>query len=57
MFSILMYSVMQCDGNSFCGDVVSDSVNKTSLDEDNIFEQINTGRKCSYYYFDDFNSL
>ena len=31
---------MQSDGNSFCGDVVSDSFNKTSRDEDNIFYQI-----------------
>ena len=31
---------MQSDGNSFCGDVVSDSFNKTSRDEDNILEQI-----------------
>ena len=28
---------MQSDGNSFCGDVVLDSFNKTSLDEDNFF--------------------
>ena len=31
---------MQLDGNSFCGDVVSDSFNKTSWDEDNILAQI-----------------
>ena len=36
----MMYSVMQSDGNSFCGDVVSDSFNKTSWDEDNILAQI-----------------
>ena len=34
------YSVMQSDGNNFCGEVVSDSFNKTSRDEDNILEQI-----------------
>ena len=34
------YSVMQSDGNSFCGDVVSDSLHKASLDVDNILEQI-----------------
>ena len=34
------YSVMQSDGNSFCGDVVSDSFNKASGDEDNILDQI-----------------
>ena len=35
-----IYSVMQSDGNSICGDVVSDSFNKTSRDEDNILVQI-----------------
>ena len=35
-----IYSVMQSDGNSFDGDVVSDSFNKTFLDEDNISYQI-----------------
>ena len=34
------YSVMQSDGNSFCGDVVSDSFNKQSRDENNILDQI-----------------
>ena len=36
----ITYSVMQSDGNSFCGDVISDSFNKASKDEDNILEQI-----------------
>ena len=31
-----IYSVMQSDGNSFCGDSVPDSFNKTSRDEDKI---------------------
>ena len=31
---------MQSDGNDLCGDVVSDSFNKTSWDEDNILDQI-----------------
>ena len=30
---------MQSDSNSFCGDIVLDSVNKTFGDEDNISEQ------------------
>ena len=30
---------MQSDGNSFCGDVVSDSFDKTYRDEDNNLEQ------------------
>ena len=33
------YSVVQSDGNSFCGDVVSDSIDKTSRDEDNILDK------------------
>ena len=36
----ILYSVMQSDGNSFDGDVVSDSFNKTLRDEDNILELI-----------------
>ena len=32
------YSVMQSDGISFSGDVVSDSFNNTSRDEDNILD-------------------
>ena len=33
------YSVIQSDGNSFCGDVVLDSFNKGFRDEDNILDQ------------------
>ena len=33
-------SVMQSDGSSLCGDVVSDSYNKTSRDKDNILDLI-----------------
>ena len=40
-----MYSVMQSDRNSFCGDVVLGSFNQTSWDEDNILDQIYK-RKC-----------
>ena len=35
-----LYSVMQSDGNSFCGDVFSDSFNKISRDEDSILYPI-----------------
>ena len=35
---------MQSDGNSFYGDVISDSFNKTSPDEDNISKQIYEGK-------------
>ena len=31
---------MQSDGSSFCGDVVLDSLNKASRDEDNILNEI-----------------
>ena len=43
----IIYSVMQSDGISFCGDVVSDSFNKTSRDEDKILYQI---YKSKYVY-------
>ena len=36
----MVYTVMQSDGNSFSGDVVSNNCNKTSRDEDNILDQI-----------------
>ena len=39
-FGVGKYSVMQSDGNSFGGDVVSDSFNKTFWDENNILYQI-----------------
>ena len=38
--TLFMHRVMQSDGNSFCGDVVSYSFSKTSRDEDNILYQI-----------------
>ena len=44
---IKIYSVMQWDGNSFCGYVVSDSINKLSRYEDNILEQIHKKPKFS----------
>ena len=36
----IQFSVMKSDGNIFCRDVVSDSFNKTSRDEDNILDHI-----------------
>ena len=36
----MMYSVMQSDGNSFCGDVVLDSFNVEYRNEDSILDQI-----------------
>ena len=53
--TIETYSVMQSDGNSFCGDVVSDSFNNTFRDEYNILDQIYKSKYvCSY---NDYNSL
>ena len=43
--------------NSFCVDVVSDSFNKTSRDEDNILDEKYKKQMCSYYYYVDFNYL
>ena len=34
------YSVMQSDGNSFCGGVVLDNFNKASRDEENILDKV-----------------
>ena len=36
----LIYSVLQSDGNKFCGDVVSGSFNKIYHDEEKILDQI-----------------
>ena len=40
LFIFVIYSVMQSDGNSFFGDVVSYSFNKNSQNVDNILYQI-----------------
>ena len=37
---IITYSVMQSNGNSFCGDVVLDSYKEASRDENNFPGQI-----------------
>ena len=39
MFTHKKYSVMQSDGNSFCGDVVLDSFNMKYSDEDSILNK------------------
>ena len=49
-----IYSVMQSDGNSFYEDVVLDSFNNVSRDEDNISYQIYIKEICSDFYYDDF---
>ena len=44
---------MQSDGNIFCGDIVLESLNKTSRDEDNIVDQqIQTNME---HFYDDFD--
>ena len=35
---IFSYSLMQSDGSRFIGDVVFDSINEESMNEDNILE-------------------
>ena len=40
LVDIQIYSVMQSDGNSFCGDVVLGSFNVSYRDEDSILEQM-----------------
>ena len=40
VYSRRLYSVMQSDGNSFCGNVVLDSFNKAYRNEDSILDQI-----------------
>ena len=40
----LLYSVMQSDGNRFCGDILLDSFTKASKDEGNILGQIYLGK-------------
>ena len=37
----------------FLGDVVLDSFNNTSMDEDNIVDQIYIKKICSNFYWDD----
>ena len=53
--SVLIYSVMQSDRNSFCVDVVLDSVNMTFRDEDEVFE--NKKLILSDFHYEDFNKL
>ena len=36
---LFLYSVMQSDGNSFCGDVILDSFNMANSDEDSILDK------------------
>ena len=47
------YSDTQSYANSFWGDVVLDSFNNVSKDEDNILDQIYTKKMCSDFYHED----
>ena len=49
-----LYSVTQSYANSFCGDVVLDTFNNVSRDEDNILDQIYIKQICPDFYYDDF---
>ena len=52
-----LYSVMQSARNSFCGDVVYDSVTLVSGNDDSILDQICLKHICSDLYYDDFSFL
>ena len=52
-----VYSVMQSDGNSFCGDVIFDSFNKECRVEASILDQIYEKRICLEFYYEDFRFL
>ena len=48
-----IYSITQSYANSFWGDVVLDSFNNVSMDEDNILDQIYKKQLCSDFYYED----
>ena len=49
-----IYSVTQSYANSFLGDVVLDTFNNVSRDEDNIGDQIYVKQICPDFYHGDF---
>ena len=51
------YSVTQSYANSFGGDIVFDTFNKVSRDEDNILDQIYIKQICSDFYYEDLKML
>ena len=57
MYPTYMYTVMQSDRNTFYGDVVMDSCNKTSRNEDNILDQIYQIQIFSDLYYEDLKFL
>ena len=52
-----IYSVTQSLSNSLLGDVVLDSFNNASRDEDNILDQIYKNQICSDIYYDDYHNI
>ena len=52
--SHIHYSVTQSYANSFWEDVVLDTFNSGSRDEDNILDQIYLKQICPDFYYDDF---
>ena len=50
----LMYSVTHSHANSFLGDVVLDTINDQSWDEDSILDQIYIKQICPDLYCDNF---
>ena len=48
------YSVMQSDGNSFCGDVVLDTFNMVYSNEDSIFDKKYEKRIFGELYYEHF---
>ena len=54
IYTLYIYSVMQSDGNSFCGDVVLDNFINASKDENNILDQTYKKQICSFFYYDGF---
>ena len=50
----LLYSVMQSDGNRFCGDVVLDSFSMSYRDQDSILDQKYEMQISLDPYYEDF---
>ena len=51
---LIMYSVTQSYANSLWGDVVLDTFNNISRDEDNILDQMYIKQICQDFYYDNF---
>ena len=54
MYVVALYSVTQSYANNFWGDVVLDTFNNASRDEDNILDQRYKKPICPDFYYDDF---